>query len=45
MDTVFAISDVITVLVDGKLLASGSPQDIRNNAEVQRAYLGDEHHV
>lgn len=45
MDTVFAISDTITVLVDGKLLASGNPQDIRNNAEVQRAYLGDEHHV
>lgn len=45
MDTVFAISDVITVLVDGRLLASGSPTDIRSNPEVQRAYLGDEHHV
>ena len=45
MDTVFAISDVITVLVDGKLLASGHPSEIRNNSEVQRAYLGDEHHV
>lgn len=45
MDTVFAISDVITVLVDGKLLASGHPSEIRNNDEVQRAYLGDEHHV
>lgn len=45
MDTVFAISDVITVLVDGKLLATGSPSEIRANDEVQRAYLGDESHV
>ena len=45
MDTVFAISDVITVLVDGRLLATGTPTDIRMNPEVQRAYLGDESHV
>ncbi|MBC8118242.1 MAG: ABC transporter ATP-binding protein [Burkholderiaceae bacterium] len=41
MDAVFRISDRITVLVNGRVLASGSPQAIRANAEVQEAYLGD----
>jgi len=40
MDAVFRIADEITVLVGGKILASGAPQDIRTNADVQEAYLG-----
>jgi len=40
MDAVFAIADVLTVMVDGTILASGMPEDIRNNHEVQVAYLG-----
>lgn len=40
MDAVFALADVLTVMVNGRVLASGAPQDIRNNFEVQRAYLG-----
>ncbi len=42
MDAVFAVADVITVLVNGQVLASGEPEAIRANAEVQRAYLGHE---
>jgi branched-chain amino acid transport system ATP-binding protein len=42
MDAVFALADRITVLVYGRAIASGAPGDIRNNAEVRRAYLGEE---
>jgi len=42
MDTVFRIADRISVLVSGKIIASGAPEDIRGNADVRRAYLGDE---
>jgi len=42
MDAVFAVADTITVLVNGQLLASGSPAEIRANIEVQQAYLGEE---
>ncbi len=41
MDVVFRVADRITVLVDGKVLASGAPEDVRSNPEVHRAYLGD----
>jgi branched-chain amino acid transport system ATP-binding protein len=41
MDAVFALADRITVLVSGRCIASGGPDDIRNNADVRRAYLGD----
>ena len=41
MDAVFALADRISVLVYGKVIATGSPQDIRSNSEVQRAYLGE----
>jgi branched-chain amino acid transport system ATP-binding protein len=41
MDAVFALADRISVLVYGKLIATGSPQEIRANSEVQRAYLGE----
>jgi branched-chain amino acid transport system ATP-binding protein len=40
MDAVFRIADRITVLVDGALIASGTPAEVRANADVQIAYLG-----
>ena len=40
MDAVFRIADRITVMVNGSVIASDSPQAIRSNAEVQLAYLG-----
>lgn len=42
MDAVFRLADRISTLVFGKVIATGSPDDIRNHPEVQRAYLGDE---
>jgi len=41
MNTVFSLSDRISVLVYGRLVASGSPEDIRNSAPVREAYLGN----
>ncbi len=40
MDVVFAVADIITVMVDGCVLAHGSPGDIRASAVVRDAYLG-----
>ena len=45
MEAVFALADRITVLVYGRVIASGLPDAIRNNDEVKRAYLGDQHAV
>jgi branched-chain amino acid transport system ATP-binding protein len=45
MEAVFALADRITVLVYGRVIACGKPDEIRNNAEVKRAYLGDQHAV
>jgi branched-chain amino acid transport system ATP-binding protein len=42
MDAVFALADRVSVLVYGRIIASGSPQSIRDNADVRAAYLGDE---
>jgi len=42
METVFALADHITVLVYGRVIASGPPSDIRANAAVRDAYLGEE---
>jgi branched-chain amino acid transport system ATP-binding protein len=43
MDAVFRVADRITVMVNGRVIASGTPPEVRANAEVQRAYLGDAH--
>ncbi|MFO1216748.1 MAG: ABC transporter ATP-binding protein [Burkholderiaceae bacterium] len=40
MDAVFRIADRITVMVNGTVLASGTPQAVRANPDVQKAYLG-----
>jgi branched-chain amino acid transport system ATP-binding protein len=40
MDAVFRLAQVLTVMVNGRILASGTPEEIRANPEVQRAYLG-----
>ena len=40
MKVVFDLADVITVLVHGKVIASGPPQAVRANPAVQEAYLG-----
>jgi branched-chain amino acid transport system ATP-binding protein len=41
MEAVFALADRITVLVYGRVIASGAPADIRANADVRDAYLGE----
>jgi branched-chain amino acid transport system ATP-binding protein len=40
MDAVFRIADRITVMVNGAVIASGGPDAVRNDPEVQAAYLG-----
>jgi branched-chain amino acid transport system ATP-binding protein len=42
MDAVFSMADQLTVMVNGQVLASGTPADIRANRQVQIAYLGEE---
>jgi branched-chain amino acid transport system ATP-binding protein len=42
MDAVFALADRISVLVYGHVIATGTPDEIRNNEKVQHAYLGEE---
>ncbi|HHI82412.1 MAG TPA: ABC transporter ATP-binding protein [Rhizobiales bacterium] len=42
MDAVFALADRISVLVNGAIIATGKPHDIRNNEAVRHAYLGEE---
>jgi len=45
MEAVFALADRITVLVYGRVIASGDPAAIRANAEVRQAYLGEQEAV
>jgi branched-chain amino acid transport system ATP-binding protein len=45
MEAVFALADRITVLVYGRVIASGDPASIRANAEVRQAYLGEQEAV
>jgi branched-chain amino acid transport system ATP-binding protein len=45
MEAVFALADRITVLVYGRVIASDVPAAIRQNEEVRRAYLGEQHAV
>jgi len=42
MDAVFAVADMITVMVNGQVLESGPPMQIRASAAVRQAYLGDD---
>jgi branched-chain amino acid transport system ATP-binding protein len=42
MDAVFALADRITVLVYGRIIATGPPDEIRGNDDVRHAYLGEE---
>ena len=42
MDAVFRLADRVSVLVNGRVIASGAPAEIRANDEVRRAYLGEE---
>ena len=42
MDAVFRLADRISVMVDGRVIATDSPERIRINPEVRKAYLGDE---
>jgi len=41
MDAVFRVADTITVMVNGSVIARGTPADVRSNPEVQSAYLGE----
>jgi branched-chain amino acid transport system ATP-binding protein len=43
MDAVFALADRLTVMVNGQVIATGTPTEIRSDAGVQAAYLGEEH--
>jgi branched-chain amino acid transport system permease protein len=40
MDVVFAVADIVTVMVDGRVLATGTPDQVRTSAAVRDAYLG-----
>jgi branched-chain amino acid transport system permease protein len=45
MDALFEITERVTVLQEGRVLVEGTPDEIRNNATVQEAYLGGVHGV
>ena len=42
MEAVFALADRVSVLVYGRIIASGPPQSVRDNVQVREAYLGEE---
>ena len=41
MDAVFQLADELSVLVDGKIVAQGSPSEVRDSPQARAAYLGD----
>jgi ABC-type branched-subunit amino acid transport system ATPase component len=41
VQAVFRLADRVSVLVNGRLIASGAPDEVRNDPEVVAAYLGD----
>ena len=43
MDAVFAVAHRLTVMVNGEVIASGTPAEVRASPIVQQAYLGEEH--
>jgi branched-chain amino acid transport system ATP-binding protein len=43
MHVVFSVADHISVLAQGTIIASGTPDEIRGNPKVQEAYLGGAH--
>ncbi len=43
MDALFELAERITVLQEGRVLVEGTPEEIKNNAKVQEAYLGGIH--
>ena len=43
MDAVFALADRLTVMVNGEVIAHGTPAEVRADAGVQAAYLGEDH--
>ena len=45
MDAIFALADQLTVMVNGQVIASDTPDNVRNDAAVQAAYLGEEEHA
>jgi len=42
MDAVFTLADRISVMVYGRIIATGTPEEVRVHAEVRRAYLGED---
>ena len=42
MDAVFSLADLLTVMVNGVVLESGTPEQIRMSPRVQEAYLGSD---
>ena len=45
MDAVFSLADTLTVMVNGKVIVSGAPEQVRADPDVQRAYLGETAHA
>ena len=45
MEVIFSLADVITVMQYGKVVTTGSPEEIRKDQRVKEAYLGDSKHV
>jgi branched-chain amino acid transport system ATP-binding protein len=43
IDAIFTLADQLTVMVNGTVIASGLPADVRADAGVQAAYLGEDH--